>query len=119
MGTGRQYDDELKKQAVKLAKEVGNKAAAEELGIPKGTLGTWLVPVRSTREHFPNARFRFICAFARFGSFSQHDFSGCFVINVFIIVIKLWIVIRQYINIFLKIAIDFLTDIWYNNKWIL
>ena len=31
MGTGRQYDDKFKKQAVKLAKEVGNKAAAEEL----------------------------------------------------------------------------------------
>ena len=42
MGTGRQYDEEFKKQAIKLAKEVGNKAAAEELGIPKGTLGTWL-----------------------------------------------------------------------------
>ena len=38
MGTGRQYDEEFKKQAVKLAKEIGNKAAAEELGIPKGTL---------------------------------------------------------------------------------
>ena len=34
MGTGRQYDDEFKKQAVKLAKEVGNKAAAEELWDP-------------------------------------------------------------------------------------
>ena len=42
MGTGRQYDEEFKKQAIKLAKEVGNKAAAEEQGIPKGTLGTWL-----------------------------------------------------------------------------
>lgn len=42
MGTGKQYDEEFKKQAVKLAKEIGNKAAAEELGIPKGTLGTWL-----------------------------------------------------------------------------
>ena len=42
MGTGRQYDEEFKKQAVKLCKEIGNKAAAEELGIPKGTLGTWL-----------------------------------------------------------------------------
>jgi len=41
MGTGRQYDEEFKKQAVKLAMEVGNKAAADELGIPKGTLGTW------------------------------------------------------------------------------
>ena len=42
MGTGRQCDEEFKKQAIKLTKEVGNKAAAEELGIPKGTLGTWL-----------------------------------------------------------------------------
>ena len=42
MGTGRQYDGESKKQAVKLAMEIGNKAAAEELGIPKGTLGIWL-----------------------------------------------------------------------------
>ncbi len=47
MGTGKQYDEEYKKQAVKLAKEIGNKAAAEELGIPKGTLGTWLRRERS------------------------------------------------------------------------
>ena len=42
MGTGKHYDDEFKKQAVKLAREIGNTAAAEELGIPKGTLGTWI-----------------------------------------------------------------------------
>ena len=42
MGTGKQYDKEFKKQAIKLAKEIGNAAAANELGIPKGTLGTWL-----------------------------------------------------------------------------
>ena len=42
MGTGKQYDKEFKKQAIKLAKEIGNAAAADELGIPKGTLGTWL-----------------------------------------------------------------------------
>ena len=47
MGTGRQYDSEFKKQAVKLAKEIGNKAAAEELGIPKGTLGTQLSKARA------------------------------------------------------------------------
>ncbi len=46
MGTGKQYDDEFKKEAVKLAKEVGNNAAAKELGIPKGTLGTWLRKAR-------------------------------------------------------------------------
>ena len=42
MGTGKQYDEEFKKQAVLLAKEIGNAAAAKELGIPKGTLGTWI-----------------------------------------------------------------------------
>lgn len=47
MGTAKQYDEEFKKQAVKLAKEIGNKAAADELGIPKGTLGTWLRKTRS------------------------------------------------------------------------
>ncbi len=46
MGTGKQYDEEFKKEAVKLAKEVGNNAAAKELGIPKGTLGTWLRKAR-------------------------------------------------------------------------
>ena len=47
MGTGRQYDEEFKKQAIKLGKEVGIKAAAEELCIPKGTLGTWLKKARA------------------------------------------------------------------------
>ena len=47
MSTGKQYDEEFKKQAVMLAKEVGNKAAAEELGIPKGTIGTWVRNARS------------------------------------------------------------------------
>jgi len=42
MGTGKHYDEEFKKNAIKLAKEVGNTGAAEELGIPKGTLGTWI-----------------------------------------------------------------------------
>ena len=54
MGTGKQYDDEFKTQAIKLAKEVGNTAAANELGVPKGTLGTWMRKARSgeiDREH--------------------------------------------------------------------
>ena len=46
MGTGKQYDEEFKKQAIKLAKEVGTKAAADELCIPKGTLGTWVQKAR-------------------------------------------------------------------------
>ena len=47
MGTGRQYDEEFKKQAIKLAKEIGGKEACEELGIPKGTISTWLGKVKA------------------------------------------------------------------------
>ena len=46
MVVAKQYDEEFKTQAIKLAKEIGNKAAADELGIPKGTLGTWLHKAR-------------------------------------------------------------------------
>ena len=46
MGTGKQYDEEFKKQAIKLAKEIGIKAAADELCIPKGTHGTWVQKAR-------------------------------------------------------------------------
>ena len=35
MGTGRQYDKKFKLEAIKLAKEIGTKKAAEELDIPK------------------------------------------------------------------------------------
>lgn len=46
MATNRQYDQEYKIQAVKLAKEIGQAKAARELGIPKNTLYTW---IRSNR----------------------------------------------------------------------
>lgn len=46
MGTGKQSDEEFKKQAIKLAKEIGIKAASDELRIPKGTLGTWVQKAR-------------------------------------------------------------------------
>lgn len=39
MAENRQYDHEYKVQAVKLAKEIGQAKAAEELGVPKNTLG--------------------------------------------------------------------------------
>lgn len=42
MGTGKKYDEKFKVEAVKLARETGTKCAAEELGIPKGTLGGWM-----------------------------------------------------------------------------
>ncbi len=46
MGTGRQYDEKFKLEAIKLAKETGTKKAAEELGIPKNTLGGWISKAR-------------------------------------------------------------------------
>lgn len=46
MGTGRHYDEKFKLQAIKLAKETGIKKAAEELGIPKNTLGGWVSKAR-------------------------------------------------------------------------
>ena len=36
-----------KVQAVKLAKEIGGTKAAKELGIPEGTIHTWLKAVRN------------------------------------------------------------------------
>lgn len=43
----RKYDPEYKVQAVKLAREIGGAKAAKELGIPEGTIHTWL---KSARE---------------------------------------------------------------------
>lgn len=60
MGTGRRYGEEFKKEAVKLAKEIGNKEAAEELDVPRGTLGTWvrlrliIVMAVIQKNYFPN-----------------------------------------------------------------
>lgn len=39
MGTGKQYDEEFKKQAIKLSKEIGIKATADELRSLKGRWG--------------------------------------------------------------------------------
>ena len=38
----KSYDNEFKAQAVKLAQEIGGHKAAQELGIPKGTMYTWI-----------------------------------------------------------------------------
>ena len=48
----RKYDHEYKVQAVKLAKEIGGAKAAKELGIPEGTIHTWLKvsPSRQNRQ---------------------------------------------------------------------
>ncbi|MCW2279517.1 transposase [Heliophilum fasciatum] len=37
----RVYDKDFKEEAIKLSNEIGNKAAAEKLGIPETTLYTW------------------------------------------------------------------------------
>ncbi|MEG0370170.1 MAG: transposase [Hungatella sp.] len=42
----RKYDHEYKVQAVKLAKEIGGGKAAKELGVPEGTIHTWLKAAR-------------------------------------------------------------------------
>lgn len=42
----RKYDHEYKVQAVKLAREIGGAKAAKELGIPEGTIHTWLQAAR-------------------------------------------------------------------------
>jgi transposase len=47
MAENRQYDHEYKVQAVKLAKEIGQAKAAEELGPPKNTMYGW---VRANRR---------------------------------------------------------------------
>ena len=41
----RKYGHEYKVQAVKPAKETGGAKAANELGIPEGTIHTWLKAV--------------------------------------------------------------------------
>ena len=43
MSEQRKYDKEYKVEAVKLANRIGSGKAAEELGIPKGTLYGWMV----------------------------------------------------------------------------
>jgi transposase len=43
------YDNECKAQAVKLAQEIGGDKAAIELGIPKGTMYTWIKAYKEGR----------------------------------------------------------------------
>ena len=44
----KSYDNEFKAQAVKLAQEIGGHKAAQELGIPKGTM--YILDVRLPKE---------------------------------------------------------------------
>ena len=43
------YSDEFKKEAIRLSDEIGNKRAAEQLGIPYYTLADW----RNHSKHKP------------------------------------------------------------------
>ena len=45
----KSYDNEFKAQAVKLAQEIGGHKAANELGIPKGTMYTWIKAFKEDR----------------------------------------------------------------------
>ena len=45
----KSYDNEFKGQAVKLAQEIGGHKAAQELGIPKGTMYTWIKAFKEGR----------------------------------------------------------------------
>lgn len=57
----RKYDNDYKIQAVKLAREIGGTKAAKELGIPEGTLHTWLKAAKTgllnigEGSHTPNS----------------------------------------------------------------
>jgi len=46
----KSYDNEFKAQAVKLAQEIGGHKAAQELGIPKGTIKAFKEGRLSTNE---------------------------------------------------------------------
>jgi len=42
----RSYDKNYKVEAIKLARQIGGKKAAKELGIPEGTLSSWMHDAR-------------------------------------------------------------------------
>ena len=54
------YNQEFKSQAVKLAQEIGGHKAAEELGVPSGTIYAWVKAFKEGRlkakeaVHTPN-----------------------------------------------------------------
>lgn len=47
--TTKTYDQEFKSQAVKLAHEIGGHKAADELGIPSGTIYAWVKAFKEGR----------------------------------------------------------------------
>ena len=55
----KSYDNEFKAQAVKLAQEIGGHKAAQELGIPKGTMYTWIKAFKEEKYRSSNKRLLF------------------------------------------------------------
>ena len=59
----KSYDQEFKSQAVKLAQEIGGHKAATELGIPSGTIYSWINAFKEGRlvsketAHTPHTAF--------------------------------------------------------------
>ncbi|MBR1744167.1 MAG: transposase, partial [Lachnospiraceae bacterium] len=51
----RTYDMEYKAQAVKLAQEIDGHKAAEELGVPDGTIYCWVKAFKEGRLNAPSA----------------------------------------------------------------
>ena len=47
MAEAKSYDRGYKEQAVRLAKEIGNKKASDELGVPYSTLYVWIKAAES------------------------------------------------------------------------
>ena len=45
----KSYDQEFKSQAVKLAQEIGGHKAADELGVPSGTIYAWIKAFKEGR----------------------------------------------------------------------
>ena len=48
-GITKTYDQEFKSQAIKLAQEIGGHKAADELGIPCGTIYAWMKAFKEGR----------------------------------------------------------------------
>lgn len=67
MSKNRQYDNDYKVQAVKLAKEIGTEKAATELNVPSNTLYGWVKKAKAggldigLGERNPVERFSHYC----------------------------------------------------------
>ena len=42
MGRGKEYDEEFKKEGIKVGKEIGRKGGGDEVWMGKGRVGRWV-----------------------------------------------------------------------------